>query len=275
MDSSPTLLELQRESLDKSRHSGKVCCCEKDLVDVAEGKTLFSSTNFQNNTQSFILGLEVLDNLPHDKLRLRNTKLEQAELESVAVETQRDDEDAGHCYREVFHPLSDPLLLQLIETAPTYKSIRRAAWIPSIACGLLQSIQRELPQSQLFFADFDWLPPSDAAVTEALSSPADGQPLVTDMNDIDHACYLQPTETATDILFPTNFTKLATYAGVLFPKAEVTVRKQADFLRTYGPEEVKATSSWLTGFSPLVEDYENCSVLTVTHSNNSGQDIPE
>lgn len=274
LDSSPTLLTLQRKTLGASQHSDKAYCCEKDLVDIAEGKTNFIDTpgGFLSSKQCFVLGLELLDNLPHDKIRLRNTKVEQAELTSVEAEKDRD----GQRYQEVFRPLSDPLLMHVIEAAPTYRRIRRAAWIPSVACGLLRSIQRQHPGSQVLLADFDWLPPSDAVDDKALSFPAEGEPLVTDMNDVDHACYLHSTATATDILYPTNFSKLAAYATAVFPEADITVRKQADFLRSYGPDEVKATSSWLTGYSPLVDDFENCSVLTITTSEDgSGADAPQ
>ena len=40
--------------------------------------------------------------------------------------------------------------------------------------------------------------------------------------------------------------------------------KQNEFLERYGPEEVEATKSWWTGYSPLLEDFTNCSVLTIS-----------
>jgi len=274
-DASPTLLDLQRETLAASSHGAKVQCCDRDLVEISEGREKLvvdddTAKNLAGNQQYFVLGFELLDNLPHDKLRIRNTKLEQAELVPFLDETD-ETEDGGEeeqmHYKEVFHPLSDPLLMQIVQSTPAYKRFRRAAWIPTTACGLLQQIQRQLPQCQVVLADFDWLPPSDALMVDALSLQADGQPLVTDMNDVDLACYLQPTETPTDILFPTSFTKLSWYAETLF--SNVAVQKQADFLRSFGPDEVAATSSFLTGYSPLVHDFGNCSVLTITNENNN------
>jgi hypothetical protein len=38
--------------------------------------------------------------------------------------------------------------------------------------------------------------------------------------------------------------------------------KQRDFLLKYGPDEVNKTKGW-TGFSPLINDFGNCSVLAV------------
>ena len=51
----------------------------------------------------------------------------------------------------------------------------------------------------------------------------------------------------------------------------VSVHKQADFLLKHGPEQVAATTSWLTGYSPMVDDFANCSVLTVTHRGNNNK----
>jgi hypothetical protein len=46
---------------------------------------------------------------------------------------------------------------------------------------------------------------------------------------------------------------------------DVRVCKQSDFLLQYDDQgEVDATRSWLTGFTPLLDDFGNCSVLTIT-----------
>jgi len=39
--------------------------------------------------------------------------------------------------------------------------------------------------------------------------------------------------------------------------------KQSDFLLKYGVNEIKQTRSWMTGYSPLVDDFGNCSFLTI------------
>jgi len=38
--------------------------------------------------------------------------------------------------------------------------------------------------------------------------------------------------------------------------------KQADFLVKYGPGQVDRTRSWITGYTPLLEDFANYSVVT-------------
>jgi hypothetical protein len=127
----------------------------------------------------------------------------------------------------------------------------------------------------------------------------EGTPIVTDMHDVDHPSYLTRTSTPTDILFPTHFARLALYCESLWdatvpangtsttstttdtkvvmghephngghgtPTSAVRIEllRQADFLSRHGPEQVAATSSWLTGYSPLIHDFVNCSVLTIS-----------
>ena len=60
----------------------------------------------------------------------------------------------------------------------------------------------------------------------------------------------------------------ASFANKVTDGAMVTeVQKQSEFLERYGPEHVRATESWLTGYTPLLHDFTNCSVLTITNEN--------
>ena len=88
---------------------------------------------------------------------------------------------------------------------------------------------------------------------------------MTNMDDVDHACYLAGQSALCDILFPTDFETLADFVEASSGGSAVTkVQKQADFLLSYGPDQVAATKSWLTGFTPMLGDFGNCSVLTTT-----------
>jgi SAM-dependent MidA family methyltransferase len=121
----------------------------------------------------------------------------------------------------------------------------------------------------LAFFDFDYLPPPDLVPTgQRRSTLANGEPLITSMDEMDHECYLDSPPFC-DILFPTDFPKLALVAKKFWANgARVETMKQSHFLERYGIEEVNATTSWLTGYSPLIHDFGNCSVLTVANSNN-------
>jgi hypothetical protein len=278
MDSSPSLLELQKETLLASVHADKVQFESKDMLDVAEQGTSFLPPS---KRPTVVLALELFDNLPHDKIRVRAGRdIEQAEvrqkkngkaLKAETSSTSRIAKD-GDLEEEVFCKLSDPLLSQVVDMAPTYTR-SPISWVPTVACGVLQRVIQERPNAQLLVADFDWLPAPDRLAANAparLSRWAEGEPLTTSMDSTDFECYLQAPPFC-DVLFPTNFGKLASFVrkawrgqGDVGGGGVVAVHKQADFLQLYGPEQVQPTKSWLTGFSPLLHDFANCSVLTVT-----------
>lgn len=204
--------------------------------------------------------MEVLDNLPHDKVRAKSRKkLEQAEVRTT--------ETGGK--EEVFVPLMDPLLTNVLKRVPSYvKTTMSPVWVPSVACGVLRHLLKQRPNLSLAFADFDWLPPPDLELANETSSSywAHGEPIITDMDGTDHLCYLNAPPHC-DVLFPTDFQQLASFLKRSIADREnwtVKVLKQGDFLQTFGPSHVQATKSWLTGHTPLLHDFSNCSVLTLT-----------
>jgi len=304
IDASPTLLQLQEDTMKYTDHYPKMIFQLKNMIDVAEQKVPFLTPS---KIPTVVLGCELLDNLPHDKVRIKSGKklvIEQAEVvcskqtqsssssnnsSSNSSSNAQQEQQVG--WREMFVPLKDPLLSKVLQIAPkTYTGTSATmSWIPSVACGLLQRIHRQRPNTTLLLADFDCLPPPDvvestkedaeASNARRTSHWAAGEPIVTDMQGIDHVCYLQAPPNC-DILFPTDFSKLASFVskswGISPPtnttsatadrrqQLQVNVLKQSDFLQLYGPEQVNATKSWLTGFSPMLHDFANCSVLTVT-----------
>lgn len=217
-----------------------------------------------SDTRTVVLGLELLDNLGHDKVRLcpQTHKLQQA----VVLVASDDDEKND---TEMFYPLDDSLLSEIIVQVPSYSGRRvdSPQWVPSVACGVLQHLFRQRPNTQLLLADFDWLPEpnlTNSSSAERSSTWAQGEPLVTCMDGSDHECYLN-APILSDILFPTNFGQLAKFLQKNIPSsARVQVQKQSQFLRLHGQDEIQKTRSWLTGYSPLVDDFGNCSIITVT-----------
>jgi len=225
--------------------------------------------------------------------------VEQAEIRGGG----KDDEE-----EEVFVPLMDPLLTKVLAlTKSSYTRHALAAWIPTVACGLLHQLAKQRPNASFVLADFDWLPPPDLETTALESRKslwAPGEPIITDMVGNDHACYLQAPPHC-DILFPTDFEKLAHFVQASWnlptlssnnhyskntskiattsdddkttsqQRKIVQVSKQSDFLQHYGPEQVEQTKSWLTGFTPLLHDFANCSVLTVSHQYSEDDNVEE
>jgi Putative S-adenosyl-L-methionine-dependent methyltransferase len=356
----------EEEKKEKEDAAARVTFERLDMLDVAEGRSVLferrkreevedaesfspASTSGSRDEEDgdgdtndnhhhhlvVVLALEVLDNLPHDKIRVskRTGELEQCELE---VETAATEAEAGAAlYREVYRPVSDPLLHRVLDTYPCWhehhRSSSSAMWIPTVTCGvLLQLLQLHQQQplslsspssptpssssapsqsttatsadtnaattaaatnttttTAVLLADFDYLPVS-------VGKPKN-EPIVTDMDRHDLPHYLSPTDSPTDILFPTDFAALAHFIDASTttmstvskdgadppsskrnddttntnsaPSSHTRVQKQAAFLEEYG--DVAATRSWLTGYSPLTGDFSNCSVLTMVTTTSS------
>lgn len=273
----------------------------------------FGSANFlyKSETPTVAIALELLDNLPHDKIGrcIDTNEILQAELVPLKVSQLSDvggNKNAGTTeqtfeiditrqYTEIFAPLNDPLLKEILSIDPKIYTPTRSQgprWIPTVALGVLMKLFECRPNSSVAFADFDWLPQPDLVMSNEnrhylnssetslhpIVEPAIGDPLVTDMNGVDHLSYLtEPPDALCDILFPTDFGRLAAFAKQYRAKNNIETSgssrktsvtsslalKQSDFLLKYGSNEVDKTKSWLTGFSPLVDDFGNCSVLTV------------
>lgn len=284
-DTSPSLHELQRENLKtNSDHADKINLVNVDMMEIAEGTSTFLS---HSDIPTTLIALELLDNFPHDKVAncFETNEILQTELIPVDDDCTTSDVsseaivDTSKQYYEVFSPVSDPLLQHILSIDPSLSKqlvSNGPRWIPSVALGVLMRLFECRPNSAVAFADFDWLPPPDLTSPEKqnfmLAEPAIGDPIVTDMKGIDHPCYLTtPPDELCDILYPTDFQRMASFTkGILRRDSEsralplsVAAMKQNDFSIHYGLEEVNKTKSW-TGYSPLIDDFGNCSVLTVS-----------
>ncbi len=248
----------------------------------------------QSNIPTAVIALELLDNLPHDKIGrcIETGNILQAMVtlsDDVGGYEQSDfgstfaQVDTSKRYSETFFPTNDPLLRNILSIAPSlYSPIIRPCWVPTVAIGILMKLYECRPNSSVALADFDWLPPSDSSTLTAAPSAvatADGDPLVTDMEGNDHECYLtSPPNALCDILFPTDFQRLANFANQYIAKTKIaypsgtnlerfshTARavKQHEFLMKYGSDEVDRTKGW-TAYSPMINDFGNCSVLVIT-----------
>lgn len=290
-DTSPTLHELQRQNLKMpdSPHHDKIKLVNVDMMEIAEGTSTFLTPSEIPTT---LIALELLDNLPHDKvvrcletdeiLQAEVIPIEGAQYSSLDESSEQCSVDTSQSYNETFSPVNDPLLQSILSSSPllyTPPTSNGPRWIPSVALGVLMRLFECRPNSAVAFADFDWLPPPDISLSSEehnlmiAAEPAFGDPIVTDMEGNDHPCYLtRPPDALCDILFPTDFLRMAkatksillsgNNVGTRALPVSVTALKQRDFLLKYGPDEVHKTKGW-TGFSPLVNDFGNCSVLAV------------
>lgn len=248
--------------------------------------SLFSSTFLTpSDTPTAVIAMELLDNLPHDKIR---RCIETGDFLQVMVVPSDDATsntladisstyiDTSIRYTETFAPMNDPLLQNILSISPSlYTPTIRPRWVPTVAIGILMKLVECRPNFSVAFADFDWLPPSDLSTWTALPTAvaaAEGDPIVTDMEGNDHECYLtSPPNALCDILFPTDFSRLTNFVDQYMVKSTLAhpssyttmTMKQRDFLTRYGPVEVEKTKGW-TGYSPMINDFGNCSVLVIT-----------
>jgi hypothetical protein len=128
-----------------------------------------------SDTPTAVIALELLDNLPHDKIvRCMVTGgVLQAEVAPVASKDPDamgagfDDLGAARLdtsdrYTETFSRMNDPLLTKILSIAPSlYAPIFGPRWVPTVALGILMRLFECRPNSSVAFADFDWLPPPD------------------------------------------------------------------------------------------------------------------
>lgn len=282
-DTSPTLHKLQKDILlgNGSSHPDKVKLVNVDMMDIVEGKSEFLTPS---DIPTAVIALELLDNLPHDKIARCMVTGDILQAEVVPTLDDGKDDIAGYDINtEKFSPMIDPHLTLILSIAPTlYTPTVGPRWVPTVALGIIIKIYECRPNSSVAFADFDWLPPPDLRGSNlSIVEAAVGDPIVTDMGGIDHPCYLtEPTGLLCDILFPTDFDRLSDFTNQYLTKEvgkqlrndnTMTTRfdlaanamKQRDFLLKYGYGEVQKTKAW-SNYSPLTDDFGNCSVLTIT-----------
>lgn len=288
LDSSPTLHEHQKEVVGAGSHGCKVKIKLVDLLDVAEKKEQLVDTS---DVPTYVMAFEVLDNLPHDKISYlpicnnKESKFSPMQAEIIQHRSQNDaNGEDKYCTANDYHleesfvELCDPLLRSIVDAVPSalvYSKTSRAThrWIPSVACGILNHLFQTREDMHVILADFDWLPTLPDPDNDPITP---GSPLITCMDDIDHSCYLN-SPYMSDILFPTDFDFLAKYIKATIIDAthrknettyrhHISIMKQGDFLNKFGEVHVKATKSWLTGYSPLLGDFANCSILTASNT---------
>jgi 16S rRNA A1518/A1519 N6-dimethyltransferase RsmA/KsgA/DIM1 with predicted DNA glycosylase/AP lyase activity len=195
---SPVMAERQRQRV-AAAHPEQCTVVNQDILT-------FADVHKPVNSQCFFLALEVLDNLPHDKVTLQNGKW----LETVVKMQQEDDQVL---LQEATRPVKDMLIRQTmryfgcdlpLRVAYKYNTelaqrVRRmlgkeepalhSAFIPTGAMQLLNTLRTAFPKHHLIAADFDSLPAPNLDDTSPIKA-------------IEHS--LSPTATSSGTLFAGN-----------------------------------------------------------------------
>ena len=223
--------------------------------------------------ECFIIGMEVLDNLPHDKV----VAMDSGDGEMIWMES---------CVatpfgkEEVFRPVSDDIVRRVLDVylkmrdskysqssggSPMVdavfnwlldvQGVPEPVFLPTSACMLFDTIRKTVPRHELILSDFDHLP--DVVV------PGENAPLVSSTQDgkaRDWGTIFAPFGSA-DIFFPTNFELLKRLYQSLKTTSDEDVRyeKAETFFKGHVPDISQAATQ--SGFVPLIEDYSNTSFL--------------
>ncbi|KAG3111107.1 hypothetical protein PI124_g11060 [Phytophthora idaei] len=283
---SPVMAERQRNRV-VAVHPEQCTVINQDILT-------FADTHAPVNSQCFFLALEVLDNLPHDKVTLQNGKWFET---IVKLHSEAD----GTLLEEAMRPVKDMLIRQTLRyfgcelpLRVSYKNnsslaqrVRRmmgkddpvltSAFIPTGAMQLLNTLRTAFPKHHLIAADFDSLPapnldekspikviehPLSTTATSSGTLFAGNAPLVASkVTGVtkDHDTYLVQGGIA-DIFFATDFDRLRkAYCSALQRQPdEVSVVKSSEFLKEFA--DVQKTKT-ITRYNPLLEDYSNTSFI--------------
>ncbi|TMW67067.1 hypothetical protein Poli38472_012183 [Pythium oligandrum] len=290
---SPVMAERQRQRV-VTEHPQVCRVLNTDILTFADAHDVV-------NDQCFFLAMEVLDNLPHDKVAVKNGQWYETVVMAKAKTTTTEDTTLALALEEQLRAINDPLIRQTLEyfgcdlpLSVSYrvnnefaKKVRElfgknemsldAAFIPTGAMQLLNTLRVSFPRHHLIAADFDELPapslnakspikplhhPLSPTATSEGTLCAGNAPLVASKTTgvtEDHDTYLVQGGVA-DIFFATDFARLKrAYCSVLNRKPEeVSVVKSASFLKEFG--DVSKTKT-LTGYNPLIQDYSNTSFI--------------
>ncbi|KAG7380070.1 hypothetical protein PHYPSEUDO_007816 [Phytophthora pseudosyringae] len=287
---SPVMAERQRQRV-AAAHPQQCMVINQDILT-------FADTHAPVSSQCFFLALEVLDNLPHDKVALQNGKW----LETVVkMQSAAGEATDSLVLEEATRPVKDMLIRQTLRyfgcelpLRVSFKSnsalaqrVRRmlgkddpvltSAFIPTGAMQLLNTLRTAFPKHHLIAADFDALPapnldekspikaiehPLSTTATSSGTLFAGNAPLVASkVTGVtkDHDTYLVQGGIA-DIFFSTDFDRLKkAYCSALQRQPdEVSVVKSSDFLKEFA--DVQKTKT-ITRYNPLLEDYSNTSFI--------------
>lgn len=221
----------------------------------------------------FLIFLEVLDNMPHDRVYWDDKK-KNWEYQAM-VETDED----GNNAREIKVDIQDDLIkemLSIYKKCPKelddidrnkyekglvykfYKYLSKAPFdhslfLPTFCLKVLKHINKEFPNHSLIMSDFDMLKTKES-VKEGINAPIVSKKLEKSHEKYDFQSYLVKRGEA-DIFFPTNFLLLSHMYSEICKKPSMFM-KSYEFVNEFSKEKWGETKS---GYNPLKEDFMNTS----------------
>lgn len=269
IETSKLLHEHQKQITSSSKHSSKISCYNQSIID--------DNLSISNESPCFILALELLDNLPQDKIKFESNSM--TPLQGLVLTNENARYSMSELvYVEEFEPVSDYwinhtlfLMNELNYHHPSTNSYSldkfyyyllsrinselqnpyESEFIPTMIVKFLYNMKNHFPDHQLIISDFDYLP--DAI-------PGHCSPVVqTYISNATIACsnYLLKRGLF-DIFFPISFHLLSDLYSLIMNSNSSTIMTQNHFMKQYADLGSTTTKS---GFNPLLEEFKNVSMM--------------
>lgn len=285
---SPTLSKIQRENLHKDHK--EVCTIENRD---------FLKWNKRLKEKWIILAIEVLDNLPHDKILYKDdvlpdnfvdsdlNKWEEILVEEWGVEKRRKLRDpiaieAAQYFinkqisavKRNFNWSIDGLLTETNKYLTLRKrnkkeKFAKSVFVPSDLVQFLHTVNNNFDDHTLICVDFAFLPYpeiEDSKINRSMQGSlfhSRNVPIVSGKHksnyQIDYPSYIVPNPSHFDIFFQTDFECLQTAYRNITKGGISLIQTSKEFMTENTPEDVKLKTNTMNGFNPMLEDFENVS----------------
>lgn len=256
VDISPILSRIQQSKL----HS------HLDRVRFHRGSIL--SMNIEEPRPAFVMAMEVLDNMPHDRIAYDPAD---GSLLQAMVHTNDDatsfTSSPGR-YVETFEEACDPLIIEymqvmdeigrkspslnwhplsLLDPIMASRNPWSSEFVPTIAYAFLKHIAKCIPRHRLIISDFSSLP-------NAVKGH-NGPVVQTRYRGDTVACTTYLLQRGLfDIFFPINFSLLSAVHQHVRKGSTGSVLSHAEFCKKFGNVQATRTRS---GYNPMLEEFQN------------------
>lgn len=264
---SPQMCQRAKENLSKTH---------KKLLDRGHIKIInddflhYKQQNSSSKEFNFIIFLEVLDNMPHDKVVFCPNSQDWKFQTMIEIQQNKP--------KEFLTQISDPLITEALqlyskflskesqlqfEKKRFFEKILEKMWrrevnslfLPTISLKMLKHVRENFANHHLIIADFDLLP-SETKSKKGINAPIVSKKLRKSHEKQDFDSYLVEKGEA-DIFFPTNFSFLQYMYKEICGKKSFSL-KSYEFMNEFSKEKWAETKS---GYNPLKEDFQNTSFL--------------
>lgn len=268
---SHAMTELQRNTLSRwTDHVVKIV--QADAVDWF--REIGASARERLNGHCHVVGMEVLDNMPHDLVRIKGNRVEQA----VLLHNNDDSSDApvlqwtdgldaetlaAMTTFDIMSDMNTPSFTNALSMFESLLGGEQEMWVPTASHRLLRGVVESLPGACMTLADFESFPGGLAGLNgPVVQAVARGSATV--FESVEGA----PFGTV-DIMFPTRFDWLVRGHERLVERKAQTKRferavlSQRDMFEEFCADGDRSSTRCQDGYNPVLEDFANAKFFLV------------